>query len=236
MRIITWNCRYGFSEEKINHIAKFNPDLLIIQECMEPDLLDCKKVWSNVDWYGDHLEFNKYKKGGDLGIGIFSNKYTFSITKFHNSAIRYVVPYKVKTEDREIYLFSTWTKTEGCKKPYIGQINEALNYPGYQSLLNDSIFIGDFNANKIWDIKENVNSFENALSSFKSHNMKSIYHEFNNECFGQEKQATSYQSQGNYHIDYCFVPKTAKVHNVELKEFEKIKLSDHLPMIIDLSL
>lgn len=236
MRIITWNCRYGFSKEKIDYIAELHPDLLVIQECMESDMIECKKVWLNVDWYGDHLEFSKYRKGGDLGIGIFSNKYTFSISEFHNTAIRYVVPYKVKIENTEIYLFSVWTKTEGCKEPYIGQINEALNYPEYQPLLDNSIFIGDFNANKIWDIKENVSSFENALSDIKSHNLKSVYHTFTNEKFGQENQATSYQSQGNYHIDYCFVPNSIKVNNVKLLEFEKTKISDHLPMIIDISL
>lgn len=72
MRIITWNCRYGFSKEKIDYIAELHPDLLVIQECMESDMIECKKVWLNVDWYGDHLEFSKYRKGGDLGIGIFS--------------------------------------------------------------------------------------------------------------------------------------------------------------------
>lgn len=203
---------------------------------MELDMIECKKVWSNTDWYGDHLEFNRSRTGGDLGIGIFSSKYTFSISELHNTAIRYIVPYKVKIENADIYLFSVWTKSEGCKKTYIGQINESLNYPEYQPLLDNSIFIGDFNANKIWDIKEGVSSFENALSSIKSHNMKSAYHTFPNESFGQEKQATSYQSQGNFHIDYCFVPDSIKVNNVELLEFEKNKISDQASMIIDISL
>lgn len=235
MRIITWNCQYSFTEEKIAYIAQYNPDILLIQECTENNMNDCKKVWSNVDWYGDHLEYNKHKKGGDLGIGIFSNKYSFTKSEFHNSNIRYVVPYKFEINDRIIYFFSTWTKTEGCKKPYIGQINESLEYQNYHSLLDESIFIGDFNANKIWDIKEKVNDFDKAVSNLKSHNMKSVYHEFTNEIFGQETKATSYQHSGKYHIDYCFIPNHWKINKVELKEFEDKRLSDHMPMIIDLS-
>ena len=79
--------------------------ILVIQECMELDMIECKKVWSNTNWYGDHLEFNRSRTGGDLGIGIFSSKYTFSISEFHNTAIRYVVPHKVKIENADIYLF-----------------------------------------------------------------------------------------------------------------------------------
>lgn len=59
--------------------------ILVIHECMELDMIECKKVWSNTDWYGDHLEFNRSRTGGDLGIGIFSSKYTFSISEFHNT-------------------------------------------------------------------------------------------------------------------------------------------------------
>ena len=232
MRVITWNCRHSFTKEKIAYINQYKPDILVIQECIQENIAACNEVWTNCEWYGDHLEYNNHKKG-DLGVGLFSSTYSFSISPLHNKNIRYVVPYNISSDKEEFVLFSTWTKADGCKTPYIGQINEALENTDYQPLLRQSIFIGDFNANKIWDIKENVDTFEKAVGKFSSLNMKSAYHSFKKEVYGQEKQVTSHQTKGKFHIDYCFVPNYMDIKNIEIKEFGNEILSDHLPLIID---
>jgi endonuclease/exonuclease/phosphatase family metal-dependent hydrolase len=35
MKIVTWNCHFGFTEEKANFINKINADIYVIQETLE---------------------------------------------------------------------------------------------------------------------------------------------------------------------------------------------------------
>ena len=52
MRIVSWNCGgtsySGFSIKKFNEMLRFNPDILLIQECTknEFDLVNDSNVWS----------------------------------------------------------------------------------------------------------------------------------------------------------------------------------------------
>lgn len=62
----------------------------------------------------------------------------------------------------------------------------------------------------------------------------------NREEFWKEKEKTFFLQKNeskSYHIDYCFVPKNLKVKNFSIWEFHKWKdLSDHVPLIIDISI
>ena len=92
MRIVSWNCGGwscgGFTVEKYHEMLRFNPDILVIQECTkkEFDLVNDCNVWSfsfdlgspveincnsEHHWYGDDNE-KSYK-----GLAIFTPKKEF---------------------------------------------------------------------------------------------------------------------------------------------------------------
>jgi len=70
----------------------------------------------------------------------------------------------------------------------------------------------------------------------------SAYHAFHEIDSGKETEPTLYwrnrkKDGPKYHIDYCFVPKTwtGRLQNVAVGSFDTlIKLSDHMPLIVDL--
>ncbi|MDX2468996.1 MAG: endonuclease/exonuclease/phosphatase family protein, partial [SAR324 cluster bacterium] len=66
MKIVTWNCN-GALRKKLETLENFDADILVIQECENPELStkDYKEWASNFLWKGD----NKNK-----GIGIFAKK------------------------------------------------------------------------------------------------------------------------------------------------------------------
>lgn len=147
MRIITWNCLGAF-RRKSEHIVKFRPDLAIIQECERAE----KLVFKNgsqprvIQWYGD--------VGSAKGIGIFG--YTdLSIqlaADYYDAAIRHCIPLRV----RGLYQFNLiaiWAMPhKGDRRlSYIGQVWQALDK--YRSFIRerDTLLIGDFNSNKIFD-------------------------------------------------------------------------------------
>ena len=56
MKIVSWNCRYGFDGEKPKTIEKLNAGILVIPECREMDMEKSDYDKERRDWYGDHKE------------------------------------------------------------------------------------------------------------------------------------------------------------------------------------
>ena len=76
MKIITWNCNMAF-RKKWSKILDYNPDILVIQECENPDKLQLDKLFPKPYqhiWYGDNP--NK-------GIGFFSYNKNFNLDLYH---------------------------------------------------------------------------------------------------------------------------------------------------------
>jgi exonuclease III len=106
--------------------------------------------------------------------------------------------------------------------------------------LKDTIVLGDFNSNTIWDQRDrwwNHSDVVNILSSF---NLVSLYHLINQEEQGNESLKTFYlyrKKEKGYHIDYVFIPEVYlnQVTNFEVGTYEKwIELSDHTPLIFSI--
>ena len=115
-------------------------------------------------------------------------------------------------------------------------------YYVYQSINIDkyaenTILIGDFNSNAIWDKKHGKRNHSIVVNELKQINIVSAYHLFNKEEMGKEKQPTFYlyrHIDKPYHIDYCFAnPQIIKNFDV-LKEYEWLKFSDHLPIRVEI--
>ena len=242
MKIVSWNCKFGFSEQKMEYIKKYDADLYIIQECIEKDFENIKKIFTNYSFFCDDIE-SKY------GVGLFSNKYNFKILPEHNKKYRYIVPYKIFDDNSQFVLFSIWTKDkdENNKKiEYTEQTWNAINFDDYCKYLSGPvILIGDFNSNNFWDknyISKKVHSHNNIIEKLLEYNIESAYHKFNNCINGNEKDPTLlWQMDVNkkFHIDYCFTSNDFTIKNVNIgsiKEWEENKLSDHCPLIIELEL
>jgi exonuclease III len=240
MRIVSWNCKFGFNAEKAKFIKKYKADLYVIQECSEKDLDEVKTYFNNQAFYCDYLD-SKY------GVGMFSDKFDFEILPEHDKTFRYIVPYRVFNSESEFVLFSIWTKDkdENYKKiGYTEQVWKAINFEGYDKYFTDSIIlVGDFNSNNFWDkkyIEQKQPSHNDIIKKLKEYGVESAYHKFNNCADGAENDATLLwimNKNNKYHIDYCFISNNYKLNNVNIgsiKEWEENKLSDHCPLIIDI--
>jgi len=68
-----------------------------------------------------------------------------------------MLPFQIMGPELTFTLFAIWAMNnkENRDARYIGQVWLAINY--YEELLNNNtIMIGDFNSNKIWDYKDRV--------------------------------------------------------------------------------
>lgn len=120
--------------------------------------------------------------------------------------------------------------------PYIEEyyVYQSINIDKYTE---NTILIGDFNSNAIWDRKHGKRNHSNVVGELKKINIVSAYHYLNNEEEGFETQPTFYlyrHTERPYHIDYCFVtPK--KLIKYEIINAEKwLELSDHLPIKVEI--
>jgi len=221
--------------KKYDKILELNPDLLILQECENEVKL--KEALKNVDynqilWQG---------KNPHKGVGTISfNSTEISFQADYNPDFEYIIPLLIKSKNRTINLFNIWAmphKTEK-KKSYVGQIWGAVNY--YEESLNqDSILIGDFNSNAIWDKKSRVGNHSDVVEFLKEKEITSLYHSLFKAEHGQEKDPTIFLLKNikkPYHLDYCFASDKLISNKTILQvgAFDDwIKLSDHMPLIID---
>jgi endonuclease/exonuclease/phosphatase family metal-dependent hydrolase len=240
MKLVSWNCKFGFTEQKAEYIKKYNADLYIIQECFGKDFNNINKIFKNYLFFCDDLD-SKY------GVGIFSDKFEFQILPEHNQNFRYIVPYKIFNNDHEFVLFSIWTKDKDENKKkieYTEQTWKAINFEGYKKyLLGSTILVGDFNSNNFWNKEYNlkkVHSHNDIIEKLREYNIESAYHKFYNCINGNEKDPTLlWQMDKNkkFHIDYCFISNNYELKNVtigSISEWERNKLSDHCTLIIEL--
>lgn len=237
MRLITWNCQGAF-RKKADLILAHQPDILVVQECEDPDkyiFSPTTKMPDSKYWYGDSV--NK-------GICIFSySDYKFELLPNFNSEFRYVLPFRVTGHGHTFTLFVIWAMSdkENYEARYIGQVWLAINY--YAELLGGAtILVGDFNSNKIWDYKARIGNHSRVVNKLVESNIQSIYHSHFKIDQGKEKHPTFFHQRNlnkPYHIDYCFASTDIldKVQNVEIGTYENWSAySDHTPLTIDFDL
>jgi len=225
MKIVSWNCKMAY-RNKLDHIQKFNPDIVVVPECENFGTQTSRRLW-----FGE----NRNK-----GIGIFSySDYEIEFNPNYNPIFRYIIPIKVKGPVN-LNLLAVWAMNDSIdvRKRYIGQVWLAINY--YKELLNEPlIIIGDFNWNKIWDANPSYPLYGNltdVVKILKDKEIQSTYHSFCGEEFGKETKPTLFMHHNRnkpYHVDYCFASKHFKLENVEIGEYaDWAKKSDHMPLMI----
>jgi len=238
MRLVTWNCQGAF-RRKAAEIARFAPDLAVIQEC-EP--LDKLKFPANVPlptaqlWFGD----SEAGRPSAKGIGIFS--YTdakLKVARNYNPAIRYCVPIRVSGAVN-FNLIAVWAMNHKDRKlSYVGQVHLALN--AYAKFIRraETVLTGDFNSNAIWDGERLHGSHSDVVGKLAARRIVSLYHAHFGEAHGAESRNTFFlqrnQAKG-YHLDYCFVPQSwlPQLKSLAVGTYEDwITRSDHCPLFAE---
>ena len=175
-------------------------------------------------------------------MGIFSNdQYSLTLAECYSEEFKWIVPLVV-TGKSNFNLIAIWAMDfpSNKKLSYVGQIYLAIKQYSDFIQQRDTIIIGDFNSNKIWDKKPRVGNHSELVELLSEMDIVSAYHNYFGEQQGSESQNTFFQyrkSELGYHIDYCFISKRLiknliefKVHDIE----EWKKMSDHIPILIEI--
>lgn len=263
MKIVSWNCQYGFDGEKPETIKKFDADILVIPECREQDMEGSGFGTTNRDWYGDHKETQglpeNIRAERDLGIGVFwkegitiARLPEWENTLSKDTNFRYLIPYKVAGKFAPFTLIAVWTKNKldmTDSLDYVQKAHAAIDHYTDIGLLNGRvILIGDFNSNKIWDDYYRKDKNHSALvekleklgikdcSNSGGENDRSTYYYYYR---GEERRVVD---------DYCFasaqiansakfsVPSAEEWKPNESGQKRRRGLSDHCPLTVDFNL
>ena len=261
LKIVSWNCHYGLTDEKVDKLLEKNDfvdaDIYAIQECEEKNIsasIESKLGSIQDNWYGDHKEYEWYHNG-DLGIALFSNKYQIERVNKNKEPYRYVIPYKVtdKKTSESFNLIHIWTKTkdreQNYKEDYFMFVLNAIADAEYSKYLfpNDGkvIWAGDFN----WSAQLKSNFAKSKFSEFElkiKNKLESAYHMHTGIKLGEESVRTFFDKKSNsFFNDYIFYGTNGfNINNAvigsrdgwNLSECRKEFLSDHCPIMAELSL
>ena len=220
--------------KKADVILEFKPDILVIPECEHPDKLKFKsnsEIPNDILWFGT----NSHK-----GLGVFSyGNFKFKTHNNYNSKLQIIAPISVTGFNINFTLFAVWASSPKTSKyKYIGQVWKALRC--YKDLIANSntLLVGDFNSNTIWDKPKRVWNHSKVVRLLEKKGIYSTYHKHHKQVQGKEQHATFYMyrhKDKNYHLDYCFVSGDLieKLKSVEVGDYNSwIKYSDHMPLII----
>lgn len=233
LRIVTWNCNGAF-RKKFEKISELNADIYVIQECEDPSQINHKDYqnWSiNHLWIGD----NKNK-----GIGIFARQgivleFLDWSNKYKDHFVKYFLPCRI---NQKFNLLGVWAhRNDSPNFGYIGQVWKYLQIN--RENLRDSVIVGDFNSNVIWDQWDRWWNHSDVLKEFQELSLESLYHHYFKESQGKETQPTLHfrkSLERSYHIDYVFASNSfiSELKRVEIgKQMDWIYASDHMPLICD---
>ncbi len=227
MKFITWNCNGGF-RNKVSILDKYDADIIIIQECENPDTFNYKNQFFSYLWKGD----NKNK-----GLGVFTRKKINLLDlSWDDGKMQLFLPFKF---NENFNLLAVWTK-RAFQYKYIGQFWKYLQINKELISSKNIIICGDFNSNVCWDKKSRYWNHSDVLREFDKIGICSLYHHIKREEAGKETEPTLFlhrNLQKPYHIDYAFV--TNKLININSfirigKPDEYLAYSDHMPLIFEL--
>jgi exodeoxyribonuclease-3 len=219
--------------KKVGLLLKYEPDILIIPECEHPDKLkqESRSIkFTNMLWFG---------KNPNKGLGIFSfNDFILNVSENYNENFKIIVPLEVTKQQFSFNLFAVWANNPEDKDGrYITQVWKAISY--YNIILKDSntILIGDFNSNTIWDKPKREGNHTTVVKLLEEKKVFSTYHLHFKQLQGKEEHPTLYMyrhKEKSYHIDYCFasIDMINHLQNVEIGDYEFwCQYSDHVPLI-----
>ncbi|MGB8194025.1 MAG: hypothetical protein WCF67_18975 [Chitinophagaceae bacterium] len=233
MKVITWNCNMAF-RKKAGFILTHKPDILVVPECEHPEKLkfgeDILKPTSML-WFGT----NKNK-----GLAIFSyNNFKLKSRRTHNPHLKMIVPIAATNGQYDLNLYAIWANNpDDPDGQYVEQVWKAIHHYEKSLKRKNTLLIGDFNSNTIWDRKYREGNHSNVVRFLEAKGITSCYHSHYQQMQGKEQHPTFYlykHIDKPYHLDYCFMSADLKdkLQSVEIGEYGAWKLySDHVPLIV----
>jgi len=226
LKIVTWNCNGAF-RKKYDALAEFDADLLVIQECEDPD----RSTTKYQEWAGDYHWFGQNK---NKGIGIFPrNGIKVEKLNWPDDNLQQFLPCRV---DDSFNLLAVWTMQANSPTfQYIGQLWKYLQINKDRLAEDHSVICGDFNSNVIWDKWDRWWNHSDVVKELGELGILSLYHELTGEEQGKETAPTLYlqrKQERPYHIDYAFASEALR-ENVSLSvgsAEQWLEISDHMPL------
>jgi len=220
VRIVNWNCSRGKHEVKLPPLLRLRPDLAVLQETPRPT----SRIAETQLWHGTK---------DNQGLLILSfGKWRVEQADAPHPELQFFLPAHVIGPKERFNLLAVWTKP-GTRHPlYVTTLLDGLRH--YERFIGSAptVVIGDFNV--YWHRDDDANQRLDLISA---------YHTFFNVDVGSEKHATLHfywQEERPFHFDYCLIPRVwrRRLKSVEVGAYNQwtgARLSDHCPVIIDLS-
>ncbi len=230
MKILTWNCN-GALRKKFDYLTEFDADIIIIQECENPQVTKDKKY---KEWAKDYIWTGENNSKG-LGIFVTENVKIESLN-WDTAGLKYFIACKI---NNDFNLIATWC--HGANSPTFGYIGQFWKYLQiHKANLKKCIIAGDFNSNVIWDRWDRWWNHSDVVRELKELKIESLYHRHNKEEPGKELQPTFFLYKNlvkAYHIDYIFASYEFidSLKKLSIGQHDKwISKSDHMPVLCEL--
>lgn len=216
--------------QKREQLLERDVDMLVIPECENPSTKGDWHEFTDWAWIGEN---------DNKGLGVFTRNGIAIESTTEIEGCRYAL---AVTTDR-LTLLGMWAMNEeqNPRQRYIGQVWTALqNYSG--SIGDNTIVLGDFNWNRIWDESPKsplCGNFSETVEKLYSYGLQSTYHQMTGDEFGEEASPTLFMHKKEnrpYHVDYVFLPEPLlESADLSVGEYDEwIDASDHMPIIVDI--
>ena len=220
--------------KKAEFILTYKPDILVVPECEHPDKLQFNP---NMPMPTDMLWFGTNK---NKGLSIFSyTNLKLKLLRNHNPALKMIIPIAVTGDDFTFTLYAIWANNPNDPDgQYVEQVWKAIHHYDKKLSNKQTILMGDFNSNTIWDRKYRAGNHSNVVKRLEEKGIFSCYHFYHQQVQGKEEHPTFYlykHKDKPYHLDYCFASTDMinKIQSVEIGEYDFWKkYSDHVPVMV----
>jgi len=177
---------------------------------------------------------------GGLCVALVANK-GWRLEKLAEAADRHVLAAHASKDGRTLTLVGVWMLP--AQGDYVVPLLRALAEIE-PCIRGDVVIAGDFNAHPQWDAGKGAGrQFASVVTWFGERGLTSLWHHHSGDRHGEETTPTFFmnlKSEKRFHLDYVFASQ-ALVQNcrsVEIGAYAQwvaTKLSDHAPLIVDLT-
>jgi hypothetical protein len=231
----------GFRGEKAAALKGLEANITIVPECGRRDAYAYAEATAqSVIWRDGNENSGNGPSREAKGLAVFADNHELSLASVYADEFQVILPIKL-TGKSAFHLLAVWTKprSRGREWGYSGMLCRAIEqYSGFLTEA-DSLVIGDFNTNKVFDGERTLNHSEIDRRLTKL-GLTSAYHTFHGESQGEETRPTHYflrKRERPFHIDHCYLPSAwlPRLRSVSVGEYSDwVPMSDHAPLVIDI--